>query len=247
MNLRNRQTEKIKSPPSASKTVLSDIRSFLLHKPEIPSLIKFESESERLNYSQRIMQRLGISVTKYTVLNIHKIGIEAPPRYVFEELLKWNGDSKCWPNHIARVERIDDRIEQIKILPLGLAKYPFGLKKIPFGLNFIPLFNLNAIRIHHLPVSHDFDNARYLLYRCSGGYPIGVFSLYVRSSILEQNEMEQTQLFLIVGFNFYGKEDWSKRNPIHKLWEMVHDRVTANTMNRLKQLCEWRFEKIQAG
>ena len=85
------------------------------------------------------------------------------------------------------------------------------------------------------------------LYESSGGYPIGIFSVYVRSPIAEQNEKEHTQLFVLVGFNFYGKEDWSKKKTINNLWESIHDRVTANVLNRFKQLCEWRFEKIQEG
>ena len=238
---------KTKSPPSRSKGVFSDIRLFFLKKPKYRTLIKFESESERLDYSYRIMQRFGISVTRYSVLNIHKIGIKTPVKYVFEELLKWDGDSTCWPNYIAKVSRINNRLENIKIYLFGWTKYPFGLKNGFLWFKYIPLFNINAIKIQNVPDLVNSDNARYLLYNCSGGYPIGVFSMYVRSSIAEQNEKDQAQLFFIVGFNFYGKENWSKRNMLHKTWEMFHDRVTSHTMIRIKQLCEWRFEKIQAG
>ena len=78
------------------------------------------------------------------------------------------------------------------------------------------------------------DNARFLLYECSGGYPIGIFTIYVRSSIANQQETEQSQLFMMVGFNFYGKENWSKANLFNRIWESIHDR-------------EWRFEKIKHG
>jgi len=122
----------------------------------------------------------------------------------------------------------------------------FGRKKYPFGI-FSPLFKLNAIRIQRTPASSDFDNARYLLYNCSGGYPIGIFAIYVRSSIPEQDETSQSQLFLGVGFDFYGKKKTSKFNLVNFLWAKVHNRVTANTLNRIKQLCEWRFEKMQNG
>ena len=98
-----------------------------------------------------------------------------------------------------------------------------------------------------MPDPDEFDNARYLLYDCSGGYPIGIFSMYVRSSIAEQHEVEPTQLFLVVGFNFYGRENWSRKRIINRTWEGVHNRVTANVMNRFKQLCEWRFEKIRSN
>jgi uncharacterized protein YbjT (DUF2867 family) len=236
-----------KSPPSRSKGVLTDINFFFINKPKIPTLIKFDTESERQNYSQRLMQRLGINVDKYKILNIHQIGIDAPVKYVFEELLKWNGDSTCWPNHIARVERVDNNLENINVFLFGFSKYPFGLKKGLFGFKFIPLFNLRANTFRELPDSSDFDNARYLLYNSSGGYPIGVYYLYVRSSISDQNETEQTQLFMGVGFNFYGKENRQRKNVINMIWEKVHNRVTENIMNRVKQLCEWRFDKIQEG
>ena len=98
-----------------------------------------------------------------------------------------------------------------------------------------------------LPEVNESDNARYMLYRCSGGYPIGIFTMYVRSSIPSQEETEQSQLFLIVGFNFYGKKKITKMNIFNRAWEAMHDRVTSNILNRIKQLSEWRFEKIQRG
>ncbi len=221
------------SPPSKSTGILSDIRYFLLHKPEKPTLIKFNSKSERLNYSYRIIQRLDVGVLKYKILNIHKIGVNAPAKYVFEELLKWNGDSTCWPNYIAKVARKNNRLENLFIHLFGWTKYP--------------LFRLNALNFQKTPDPMGSDNARYLLYECSGGYPIGIFTMYVRSSITTQKEKEQTQLFIMVGFNFYGKENLSKVKILNKTWELIHDRVTSNVLNRLKQLSEWRFEKIQEG
>ncbi len=238
---------KTPGPPSRSNSVLSDVRRFFLHKPEQPTLIRFRTEAERQNYSHRIMQRIGIDVSEYVIMNIHQIGIDAPVRYVFEELLRWNGDSTCWPNHLARVERIDGRLEAIRLFLCGWQRYPFGLRRGIFGLSFIPLFNLNAKRFQQVPPTSDCDNARYLLYECSGGYPIGIFAMYARSSIAEQNEAEPTQVFLAVGFNFYGRESLSKTKLVNRTWEWVHDRVTANVLNRFKQLCEWRFSQIQGG
>ncbi|MBN1224469.1 MAG: hypothetical protein JXB23_14570 [Candidatus Aminicenantes bacterium] len=237
---------KINAPPERSTGRLTDIKSFLLHKPEIPTLIEFASKTDREDYSQRIMQRIGIDVTRYAVLNIHKIGVEVPVRYVFEELLNWDGDSTCWPNHIATVDRIDGQLENIKIYLFGWKRYPFGFQNSFFGLKFIPLFSLNALKFQHLPGLSD-DNARFLLYGSSGGYPIGIFTMYARSPIAEQGEVEQTQLFLAVGFNFYGNEKGSKIRFINKAWEKVHNRVTGNTLNRFKQLCEWRFHRLQEG
>ncbi len=236
----------MKSPPSRSTGILSDIRYFFLHRPPIPTLIKFSSRAEKEDYNQRIMQRIGIDVTKYSVLNIHRIGINVPVRNVFEELLQWDGDSTCWPNHIATVDRIDGRLEHIQIFLLGRKKYPFGFKRGFLGLKFIPLFSLNVLRFQRLPGLSD-DNARYLLYDSSGGYPIGIFTMYVRSPIPKLGEKEQTQLFLAVGFNFYGKERRSNINIVNEIWEKIHNRVTANVLNRFKQLCEWRFQRVQDG
>ncbi len=234
-----------KVPPSRSSGILTDIGYFLLHKPGINTLIKFNSEEEREDYNSRIMQRVGISVDKYSILNIHKIGIDAPPSYVFNELLRWNGDSTCWPNYIAKVVRIDEDLGKVKIHLFGWKRYPFGFKKSFFGLKFIPLFKLNSILIKSNPDSFDFDNARYILYKCSGGYPIGIYTMYVRSSIADLGETEEAQLFFIVGFNFYGKEKIAKIRIINKIWESIHNRVTSNVLNRIKQLSEWRIEKMQ--
>ena len=193
-----------------------------------------------------MLQRIGQDVTQYYVLNLHRIGIEVPVRYVFEELLNWDGDSTCWPNYIATVDRVGGSLEHINIFFLGRRKYPLGFKKSFFGLKYIPLFKLNAIKFQHLPGPSD-DNARYLLYSSSGGYPIGIFTMYVRSPIAERGEVKPAQLFFAVGFNFYGRERGKRISVINKIWEMVHNRVTANVLNRFKQLCEWRFERIQDG
>jgi hypothetical protein len=233
-----------KHPPAKSNGILSDIRYFLLNKPLVPTCIKFRTDEERQLYSSSILQRTGIGVEAYKVLNIHRIGIEVPATFVFEELLKWNGDSSCWPNHIARVTLQDGKLENIKVNLFGLPTDPFKRKKGIFGLQIFHLFNMTAIRIQKTPAPFDFDNARYLLYKCSGGYPIGVFSMYVRSSIPERGEKEMSQLFIMVGFNFYGNKTLTRLNVINKTWEAIHNQVTAHIMNRFKQLCEWRFEKF---
>jgi len=235
-----------KRPPSRSKGLFSDVIKFLLHKPKKATLIKFDTDEERDFYNERVMQRIGIDPDRYSVLNIHKIGVEAPVSYVFNELLQWNGDSTCWPNHIAKVDLIDNDLHHINIQPFGWKKYPFSFMKSFFGFKLIPLFLLNAIRIKKVPDTFDFDNARYLLYNCSGGYPIGIYVMYVRSSIAEMGETEKAQLIFAVGFNFYGKQDWQKRRKlVNTIWERVHNRVTANVLNRIKQLGEWRIDAIE--
>lgn len=236
-----------KQPPARSRSILSDIRYFLLHKPENNTFVRFKTFDDRLAFRYRIMQRIGMDASIYSVLNVHKIGIDAPVHHIFSELMSWNGDSTCWPNHIAEVRRIDDDIENIKILPFGWEKYPFGFKKSFLGLRFIPLFNLKAIKIKAVPDTGDSDNARYLLYECSGGYPIGFFALYVRSSIPEEGETEMSQLFCGVGFDFYGRKNWANRHVIVKLWTLIHNSVTRNVLNRFRQLCEWRMEKTMKG
>jgi hypothetical protein len=229
-----------------SKGILADILYFFLHKPKHPTLIKFDSSEERIDYSHRIMQRIGIDTNQYSVLNINKIGIEAPVGQIFDELFHFNGNPSCWPNHIAKVDRINENVEHMRILPFGWKRYPFKFMKSFFGLPLIPLFQLDAIRIKNVPDTFDFDNARYFLYECSGGYPMGILAIYIRSSIPELGETTQSQLIFGVGFNFFGKQKWQeKRKLVGIIWEGVHNRVTANVLNRIKQLSEWRFETIE--
>jgi hypothetical protein len=71
--------------------------------------------------------------------------------------------------------------------------------------------------------------------------------MYARSSIQSQQEQEPTQLFMVVSFDFFGRNRWpALLLPVRLLWTAIHDRVTANVLNRFKQLCEWRFSKLQA-
>ncbi len=235
------------SLPARSSSVLSDLRAYFLAVPRVKTRVKYASAAQRHEYSQRIMQRLGISVDDYSVLNIHRIGVEVPARYVFEEVLGWNGDGTCWPNHVAMAQLVDGGIEKVHLYLMGWTRYPFGMKRSPLGVSFVPLFDLEAMRFQMVPSEVEIDNARYLLYRCSGGYPIGIFAVYVRSSIAEEGEKEQTQLFMIVGFNFYGKSRSALGRIIGRPWEWVHNRVTANVLNRVKQLCEWKFARLQGG
>jgi hypothetical protein len=232
-------------PPSRSKNIFTDLRYFFFNKPGIDTRVVFHNDEERRQYRESILQRTGIGVDKYKVLNIHRIGIDAPASYVFEELLRWDGDSTCWPNHLARVNLEEGDLSKIHIFLLGFKKHLFGLKNGLFGIHFLHLFDMDSIAIQKTPVPFDFDNARYLLYKCSGGYPIGVFSMYVRTSIPERGEKAKSQLFIMVGFNFYGKESFSRFRMFNRCWEIIHNRVTTNIANRFKQLCEWRFEKIQ--
>ncbi len=55
------------------------------------------------------------------------------------------------------------------------------------------------------------------------------------------------EVFLGVSFDFYGENGWSLFRPVNRIWESVHNRVTANVLHRFKQLCEWRFERTAEG
>lgn len=231
--------------PVSIRGILSDIRSFLLRKPAISTLIEFSTEAEREEHSQRILQRIDMDVSEYSVLKVHRIGIEAPVRLVFEELLKWDSDSTTWPQHLALVERIDGSIEHVDVFLLGQKRTLFGIWNGFMGLRFIPLFRMDALEIRETPEPTDVDNARYLLYGCSGGYPIGIFVLYARSPITESGEVEQTQLFSGVGFNFYGDMNWGGPKIVNRTWEKIHNRVTANVLNRIKVRCENEFREVR--
>ena len=232
-------------PLNRSYGILDDIKYFFLKTPKVKTLIKFNSIEDRHTYNESIMQRIGVDVDKYKMLNIHRIGVEAPASYLFGELMKWNGDSMCWPNHIAKVHLKDNKLESIQVTLFGSSTPSFEKRKSIFGSYVLQLFMLKALRIQQTPAPFDTDNARYLLYKSSGGYPIGVFCMYVRSSIPERGEKEMSQLFIMVSFNFYGKQHSANINLINRIWEGVHNRVTSHVAYRFKRLCEWKFENFK--
>lgn len=219
-----------------------DLCAYFFAKPKIDTLIRFKSLEERESYSNRILQRINIGVTEYSVLNMHRIGIEVPCQNIFEELMLWDGKSYYWPNQLARVKRINNQLDNIYIYLFGLEKIKLPWFK-PIEINLTPLFHLSAIRFQQTPSPSEPDNARYLLYKCSGGYPIGIFSLYIRSSIQEQKESENTQLFSLVAFNFYGKKNIFYSYILNPIWEKIHNRVTTNILNRMKVKFEEVFEE----
>lgn len=231
--------------PPRDGGLATDIRSFVLRKPPIPTLITFDTEAAREDFSQRIAQRIGIDVAQYAILNIHRIGIEAPVRHVFEELMQWNGRPTYWPTRIVSVERTQGRPGQLQFFLLGKKNSIFGVKNGLFGLDFIPLFLMDVVDVQQRPAESNFDNARYVLYECSGGYPVGICAIYVRSPITDLGETERAQMFFAVGFDFYGKKDWPRRHLVNRIWEGIHNRVAANVLNRFKVECEESFRRIQ--
>lgn len=241
MNNPEKRTNGVLNPPlKKSGNVISDVKNFFLKVPAYNTFVEINSEDDRNRFMEIISKRLGVGVDNYKVLNIHRISINTPTEFVFNELLTWDGNSSWWPNHISKANLTNGNLEKIKITLFGLSQNLFKLKNGVFGYHLLHLFNLSAIKFQREP---DINNARYLLYRCSGGYPIGVFALYVRDSIKEQKEEGLSQLFAVVGFNFYGKKSISGLNFLHRTWEGIHNRVTANVLDRIKLICEWDYNQ----
>lgn len=231
--------------PDATRNLIADLRHYFIHRPAIPTLVEFETGEVREDYTQRIAQRVGIDVSQYSVLNIHRIGIDAPVRYVFEELVRWRGDSPYWPNHVATLEIMEGRPEDVRVVLLG--RSTGGWLGSVSGGRLGTLFEMHARTVRQVPGDSDMDNARYLLWDCSGGYPIGIFSVFARSAIASRNESEPTQLFFAVGFNPYGRRFLSNVRPVRRTWEAIHNRVTSNVLNRFKSLCEAGFRATRQG
>jgi hypothetical protein len=233
--------------PPSSESLLADLYHFIFKPPEFDTFIKFENPAEQKDYCQRILHRLNVRVNDYTVLNIHKIGINAPGKFVFEELLTWDNTSIYWPNSLARIKLIDGTLDKVQIYLFGIEKI-FAVKQLNLnGVHLPQLFRLEKRRFNFTPHTSDFDNARSLLYDCGGGYPIGIFSLYVRSSINEENEKEMSQLFFVVAFDFFGLKKHRNMRLIKSIWQKIHNRVSANVLNRIKLICETKFNSISAS
>jgi hypothetical protein len=225
--------------------VISDVRHYFIHRPAITTLVDFQTDAVREDFTQRIAQRVGIDVSQYSVLNIHHIGIDAPVRYVFEELIGWEGNSPYWPNHVATLKAMKEEPGSQRVVLFGRSLG--GWLGALSGGRLASLFEMHARTVRDVPGDSDLDNARYLLWDCSGGYPIGIFSVFARSGIAARHEVEATQLFFAVGFNPYGRQFLSNIRPIRRSWEAVHNRVTSNVLNRFKLLCETSFRSTQQG
>lgn len=202
--------------PSPSKGVFADIRRFLLRRPPIPTQVEIDSAESRERYSRRIGQHLGVPVGEYSVLNVHRIGIEAPAPHVFFRLMQRDATEVCWPNHLARFKRDDPT----RIRLLGLRRWR--------------LFNLTQVAGGPSTVGDDCQ----VIFRCSGGYPIGIFAIYARPSIPESGESGDAQLVFVVSFDFYGKKQWFGSGLVRRIWAAIHNRATGNILNRFKRLCE---------
>ena len=205
----------------------SDLLCFLARRPAEKTRLKLSIPEERANYDRRILERVGASVADNAVLNIHRIGIKAPPDFVWDVWARHDRDAHVWPSSIALPVWENARAEHGKLLL--------------FGLGFLPIFELDLIPRRDAPKSGDPDGARYALYRCSGGYPVGVVSIYTRSRMTEENELERTQFFFMVSFDFFGRKQWLGTRAVRPVWEPIHDRVTTHVLNRFKAHCEEAF------
>ncbi len=234
------------SVPVPSRGVLSDLRLYVLQRPARPTLVQTESPRAREDLNRRILQRLSLDVASYGVLNVHGIGVEAPVRCVFEELVSREVTESCWPHHLVELERVDGRLDCLRARLLGRHRSLLGLRHGLLGLvRFIPLFQLDLLEMRDEPGPLDVDNTRFLTWACSGGYPIGILSVVVRSPLPSLGERELTQVFFVVSFDFWGKKRrWWLLKP---LWEWIHNRVTANILNRFRALCLARFQELTEG
>ena len=207
----------------------SDLTTFVLRRPAEQTHIDLSMPGKREIYERRILERLGISVADHQVLNIHKIGIRAAPDFVWNEWARRNPDGHYWPRSIALPAWQDESAEHGKLLL--------------FGLGFSPVFRVDLVRRYEVPLATDPDNARYALYRCSGGYPVGIFAVYIRSRIAAEHEVEPTQMFFLVSFDFFGKKHWLGTHAVRPIWESIHNRVTTHVLNRFKAHCEETLPK----
>lgn len=226
------------SVPANSTSAVSDVLNFVVHRPSIPTQVSVESDTWREDYTRRIAERTGVDVSVYSILNIHRIGIEAPVETVFDEVERWEGGSACWPDHLATIEEIPGEQDGFRVVLLGRARLMRWLRS-RIGPEFGTLFVARVSEARRVPDIRDTDNARFFLWNCSGGYPIGVFSIFARSRIAGRGEVEPTHLFFAVGFNPYGIRTLGRiGGPFRAAWQFLHDRVTSNVLNRFKRLCE---------
>lgn len=228
------------------RNLLDDVRDFVARRPAIPTHVRAASPEQRDDFARRILERVEIPVAHYAILNIHRIGVDAPVPFVFEQFRTWEPRSVWWPNRIARLAAADRELRDIRVYFLGRRKPFLGLKIPFFGLNVVPLFSMQVLNVRDGPATGGIEPPRYTVYRCGGGYPVGVVIVYVRPPFPDSREREPSQVFFVVGFNFYGREDWPRRHLVNAVWERIHNRVTGNVLNRFKLECEARLARAQA-
>ncbi len=160
----------------------SDFSEYIFRRPARQTLICFKTSAEREDLSQRILQRIDVGVEEYSVLNLHKIGINVPGRFVFDELMTWNDDSPYWPNRLARVKRISENLDQVDIYFMGLQRL-FNFRFLgASGIDLPPLFQLTKLssNMHPRPriwITPDpscipaAEDIRLVFFPCMSGHP----------------------------------------------------------------------------
>jgi len=206
--------------------VLGDVYEYLLRRPATATHVEIRDGEVRNHYGRRIADHLGISVDDYAVLNIHRIGIDAPVDAIYRAIPRNGAQTAFWPNHLARVE----------------PGHPVGseARVHAFGWRHLLLFRLTEIRVPEVD-----DSSRHLLFRSEGGYPDGIFAMFVRPTIPELNEERASQFFFVVSFNFYGRPHRFGARVVQRVWEAIHNRAAAHILNRFRQHCEYEARRAE--
>lgn len=223
----------------AKSTVHSDLRDYFFSRPSAITHVDLPAELDLHDIHAQMARRLGMSVADYSVLNIHEIDIDVPTDVVWAELTRWGPNSGYWPDAVATVEVRDDERRHLEMFLVGRKRSLFGLRNGFLGLNLIPLFRMELLAVRHTPADDDNERGRFFIYGCSGGYPIGILAIYLRERNHERLNRPVTQVFFAVAFDFFGRKRWPRAAVlVRRVWELVHNRVTANVLNRLKIKCE---------
>ena len=72
-----------------------------------------------------------------------------------------------------------------------------------------------------------------------------VATIHVRPNDPARDEIEATQIFFMVAFDFFGRKHWLGRRAIRPFWESIHNRVTSQVLNLFKAHCEAAYARTQ--
>jgi hypothetical protein len=64
-----------------------------------------------------------------------------------------------------------------------------------------------------------------------------ILAVYVRSAIGAPGG-DEAQVFFVVSLDSCGWRSWPAVRFVTPIWEWIHNRATADMLNRLKDLCE---------
>jgi hypothetical protein len=100
---------------------VGDLLTYFVQRPPVPTLVRFSNPVQRDDYLARIRQRVGLGVERFAILNVHRIGIDAPLMLVWQKSLEWGPDSTYWPMRIAPMERPDGSNHWLEVYLFGRA------------------------------------------------------------------------------------------------------------------------------